>query len=167
MGTDIHVFMERKYNGRWVPVHPPEVKDPSDWEALGRYAEPLPPIEQLAHAVLPFEQRIPSVAEQWWVSRDYSLFTNLAGVRNYGDCTIFAEPKGLPDDVSEIVEEAIDGYHSLSHWALDELESAVHMTDTSEGISARVRHLIAAMRQIATDYNLADDQVRMVFGFDS
>jgi len=167
MGTDIHVFIEREYNGRWVPVHPPEVKDPKDWEAFGRYAHPIPPMEQLAQAVLPFEERIPTRAAQWWVCRDYTLFTNLASVRNYENCSVFDEPRGLPDDVSEAVSDSICDRHSKSFWALGELQMAWDEAENPEGVSERVSMLIDAMRQIATEYNLADDQVRMVFGFDS
>lgn len=167
MGTDIHVFMERQHNGRWVPVHPPEEKDPNDWEDFGRYTDPIPPMEQLAQAVLPFEERIPTQAAQWWVCRDYSLFTNLAGVRGYSGAPVFDKTKGLPADVSEAVKEGIGGYHSLSHWVLADLQRAFDDAGEHDEISSRVRVLIDVMHEIAKAYNLNSDEVRMVFGFDS
>ena len=166
MGTDIHVFMERRYQGRWVPVHPPEVKDPEDWDELGRYAEPLSPMEQLAHEAMPLEERIPSLAAEWWVSRDYTLFTNLAGVRNYGDALVFAEDIGAPDDMSEAVEEQLEHYHTPSYWVLQDLEHE-NVSARHGGVSKRVQTLIDAMRDIAKAYNLNHTEVRMVFGFDS
>jgi hypothetical protein len=176
MGTDIHVFMERQHKGQWVPVRPPEYTGPKDtsqvgqidWEHFGRWAEPVSPMEQLAHAVLPIEDRIPSVAEQWNVARDYRLFANLANVRASYNVPVFDEPRDLPKDVSPAVAHGIDGYHSISWWQLDELDSHRHaFPDDDEDISSRVDMLIAAMRTIANDYNLDEDQVRMVFGFDS
>lgn len=177
MGTDIHVFMERKYKGKWVPVRPPEYTGPADhakmthidWSHFGRWMEPLPPMEQLAHEVLPFVDRVPSRAEEWNVSRDYMLFGNLANVRCDYDTTVFDEARGMAPDMSLAVKESIDGYHSLSWWQLDELAGhrSAFPDDDYEHISDKVAMLIKAMRTIAKDYNLAEDQVRMVFGFDS
>ena len=175
MGTDIHVFMERKHKGNWVPVHPPEYtgsrdydSPEHDWHHFGRYAKPIPMMEQLAHEAMPFEDRVPSRAEEWHVSRDYMLFGNLANVRCHYDRTVFDEARGTAPDMSPAVEESIDGYHSLSWWQLDELASLRGaFPDDDEHISDMVKVLIEAMRTIAKDYNLAEDQVRMVFGFDS
>ena len=38
------------------------------------------------------------------VSRNYWLFANMAGVRNYWDIKPICEPKGLPDDATEITK---------------------------------------------------------------
>lgn len=175
MGTDIHVFMERQHKGNWVPVHPPEYtgsKDYNspdhDWDHFGRYADPIPLMEQLAQEALPFEDRIPHAAEQWHVGRDYTLFANLANVRASYDDTVFDEARGLPPDMSEAVAVSVDGYHTPSWWLLDELAShRGAFPDDYESISRKVDLLIEAMRTIARDYNLDEDQVRMVFGFDS
>lgn len=43
-------------------------------------------------------------------SRDYHLFANLAGVRGDGP-----EPRGVPDDVSEIVDKSIKGWSGNGH----------------------------------------------------
>ena len=167
MGTDIHVFMERELKGSWVPVQPPEVKDPEDWDDFGRYVDPIPPLEQLAQAVLPFEDQVPSTAQEWWVSRDYMLFSNLASVRKYDDYAVFDEPRSLPENVSYAVESAIEDYHSKSYWSLSELQMAKDEASNGAAVSERVDMLLNAMQEIATAYNLAPDQVRMVFGFDS
>lgn len=176
MGTDIHIYMERKHKGNWVPVHPPEYTgpqdpdkmDPADWDHFGRWSEPLAMMEQLAHAAMPFEDRIPSVAEQWNVGRDYTLFANLANVRAHYDSTVFDESRGAAPDMSQAVAEYMEVYHSPSWWRLDELAShRGAFPDDYESISRKVDLLIEAMRTIAKDYNLDEDQVRMVFGFDS
>jgi hypothetical protein len=45
--------------------------------------------------------------------RSYSLFGLLAGVRNYSAVTPIAAPRGMPDTVSELVQE------KFLHWSLD------------------------------------------------
>ncbi len=57
--------------------------------------------------------------------RNYSLFAFLANVRNYDCCEPIAQPRGIPDDVSDYVNEEhqtwlFDG-HSASHLTLREL----------------------------------------------
>ena len=42
------------------------------------------------------------------IARHYALFTKLAGVRNYGEETPFAEPRGLPVDVTLPTRNARD-----------------------------------------------------------
>lgn len=50
------------------------------------------------------------------VDRNYALFTKLAGVRQHGDeITPFSEPRGLPEDISEVTAllrklEGADGH---------------------------------------------------------
>jgi hypothetical protein len=57
--------------------------------------------------------------------RSYSLFSILAGVRDYYGMQSISEPKGLPADVSEAVRGESDDYgcdgHSHSHLTLAEL----------------------------------------------
>lgn len=60
-------------------------------------------------------------------SRNYTLFTTLAGVRDYGEGSpMVAEPKGLPEDVTDYVkqesdEDGCDG-HTHSWLTLKELK---------------------------------------------
>ena len=58
-------------------------------------------------------------------SRNYAMFSVLANVRNYGETEYIDEPRGLPEDVTEMVKEdaenwGIDG-HSHSYLTLKEL----------------------------------------------
>ena len=59
--------------------------------------------------------------------RDYRLFHTLAMVRSYGDTApTMGEAKGLPLNVSEVVQQEADGWagdaHSHSSWTLKELK---------------------------------------------
>lgn len=68
--------------------------------------------------------------EEWNIvpifdNRDYSLFSILAGVRNYSNNEPIAEPRGIPKDCSLEIKEACslwecDG-HTHSHLTLREL----------------------------------------------
>jgi hypothetical protein len=57
--------------------------------------------------------------------RNYNLFAWLAGVRNYTDIQPIAEPRGLPDDVSDQVRAQVEAWgsdgHSVSWLSLKEL----------------------------------------------
>lgn len=113
MGCDIHVYTE-KLNSQehWVNV---------DLWKLNQYYSPY--IQ-------------PGTQEQQWTihsvysGRDYELFSALADVRSsYGDTAVFSEPRGLPDDVSDIVRAQNDRWssdaHSHSYATLQELENWV------------------------------------------
>lgn len=64
------------------------------------------------------------VTEVWATGRNYDLFAKMAGVRGRGP-----EPKGLPDDVSDIVNLAADQWggdgHSHSFMSLEEFEAVL------------------------------------------
>jgi len=105
MGTDIHLFSEKKktVNGveKWVNA---------DYWKINPYfgednSEP--------------ELEIVSL----YSNRNYCLFNLLADVRGYG--TAISQPRGLPDDVSDIVKKESDRWdgdgHSHSYFTLDEL----------------------------------------------
>lgn len=105
MGCDIHIYVEKKENGRWVSAD--TWKKDSDFN----YVHP-----------------------QVYEGRCYDLFAILADVRNgRGFAGVktgegfnpISEPKGLPEDVSPEVLSASDGYgidgHSHSHHTLREL----------------------------------------------
>jgi hypothetical protein len=55
--------------------------------------------------IIIFEERYPGYTTEWepFRSRNYSIFSFLAGVRNYGPQIVpFSEPRGLPDDSHSI-----------------------------------------------------------------
>ena len=47
--------------------------------------------------------------------RSYSLFTALAGVRDDGMTPVISDPRGLPDDVSEIIKQESDDWGVDGH----------------------------------------------------
>jgi len=111
MGTDIHLFVERREGDKWVAV-----AGPNPWYTEGS-GEPK------------------EILGDWlWYGRDYDVFAILANVRNgygfagcdTGDGFIPIDmPRGLPEDVSpEVRAEAeawgLDG-HSHSWITLREL----------------------------------------------
>ena len=71
MGCDIHMFLERKVNNKWVMVN------------------------EIDNSL---------------TDRDYSFFSDLAGVRGEGP-----KPKGLPDDISDSVKLNSEDYGSDGH----------------------------------------------------
>lgn len=103
MGCDIHNHIEYKRNGKWIcgdyfKVNPYNIEDARE-----------PHLE-----LVPFCE-----------NRNYGLFSQLAGVRNYYDNRPIAEPKGLPDDLSDDVKKdaeywGMDG-HNHSYLTLKEL----------------------------------------------
>ena len=111
MGCDIHVLMERRYKGAWVPVNPepypepPEGYDYSQRLPWGAYTE-INALEELADAAKPFVDRVPSRSKWFYFRRNYEAFTQLAGVRGPED-EAFAPPKGAPDDASDQVFETL------------------------------------------------------------
>lgn len=101
MGCDIHVYVERMHKGAWVPVNPEpapkHIRDDYKIHHWGKYVDENP-MEELANAMLEFEDRVPSSAEQWYFPRNYPAFAQLAGVR--GDEGIMQDPRGVPEDAS-------------------------------------------------------------------
>lgn len=99
MGCDIHIFVEKRINGKWECID----------TIIG---------DENGNLYVPYENRI-------YTERNYSLFALLANVRNHAKIISISEPRGLPDDVSEIVKEIsyqwdCDG-HSHSYYTLEEL----------------------------------------------
>lgn len=109
MGCDIHPFVERYVEDgqKWVPVDPPRqpTKEWSDW---GKYARKITDVEALSKVHTEESEAEPETAEFWYFGRNYDAFTNLAGVRRgEGPVPIFCEPRGIPDDVSDLVRMAL------------------------------------------------------------
>ncbi len=103
MGCDIHSYVEVKIDGIWCIPNPP----------IFEYDDIAKRIYNEAYHNHPFE----------W--RDYGVFDFLADVRNYSKVPPIAENRGMPDDVSEEVKVALEGWewdgHSYSWLSLKEL----------------------------------------------
>lgn len=100
MGCDIHMVLEHRYNGKWVGMH--------DFPAISTKYAGNPPPSRLTFAY-------------WAVTgRRYALFADLAGVRGGPG----PEPKGLPDDMSDLARMITDSWcadgHSFTWYTLDE-----------------------------------------------
>ena len=91
MGCDIHVYLEKKFGDKWIGVQE---------------------VRHFFHYPAPEEGKEPK-KEYSWVgakSRYDDLFATLAGVRGVGP-----DPKGLPDDASEMVLAVATHWQSDGH----------------------------------------------------
>ena len=91
MGCDIHFVLEKRKKGKdnWLGVY--STSAPSPERATSRNTDCHD------HGVL-LEQR------------DYRFFAALAGVRGEGP-----EPNGLPEDMSELAQDFVDGWRENGH----------------------------------------------------
>ena len=105
MGCDIHLFIEMRRH--------PE----NEWEA-----EPTTNYGENDSALYPYGVRS--------VSRNYHIFGLLAGVRE-NNCMFM--PRGIPKDVTPLVEMAIEGWnrdaHTHSYLSLAEFKEVIAKTD--------------------------------------
>lgn len=104
MGCDIHSFAEKKNRetGKWEKVGNAFTLDSFDREMAKKDKDDHP-----------------------FCWRSYSLFSFLAGVRNYDRCEPLSKPKGMPKDVSDDVKSEWEMWepdgHSASFLTLREL----------------------------------------------
>jgi hypothetical protein len=98
MGCDIHLYVEKREGDNWVSA--------DTWE------------QDEGGFFVPYKK-------QYYLDRNYSLFSILANVRNDHGFIPISEPKGLPKDASREVETLSKGYypdcHSFSWFTLREL----------------------------------------------
>lgn len=117
MGCDIHLYTERRDDSgsSWDPATV-RVK----CSMCGRGGKPVEPDCYWCKG---------TGCELGFGDRNYELFSMLAGVRNYSLNTPIAEPRGLPSDLSAVLQpgkgefddDAWFGDHSFSHLYLREL----------------------------------------------
>lgn len=165
MGCDIHIILERKdlERGHWVGVR--------DYAIFNRSLL----LDANAHA---------NRLVQWQIkSRNYEFFNDLCGVR--GDGSQFGyEPKGLPDDASNLTLLEIgedDDLHSHSFLSIDELEPVLRKhwpellnTAVAQALEGHHSH---KLYQLLIDDDIEDtvdedpsrykDNWRLVFAFDN
>lgn len=110
MGCDIHFYVERRVDGRWVSA---DTWTPNKFYTPGEDDGERP--FEIAHE------------NYFYKDRNYALFAVLAGVRNRTNVTPIAEPRGLPDDVSDEVRAESEAYtgdgHSHSWLTVAELDA--------------------------------------------
>ncbi len=132
MGTDIHLVVERKIDGVWQRVHPPDdypARDPylaREYAALSdeQKARPDDGYSMAGYYVKKYRT-------DWYSERNYACFAILADVRNgrgfagikTGDGYVPITPRrGVPDDLSPDVDQDRDlGDHSFSWLTVKEL----------------------------------------------
>lgn len=105
MGCDIHMMCEQK--DKYEPSQEWICKD--HFELICNKEEGV-----TGHALVPLYDH-----------RHYEMFAALANVRNRGGTPCIDEPRGLPNDLSILVEKHFDDYkewcHSFSHVSLREV----------------------------------------------
>ena len=201
MGCDIHVYVERQHKRKgWVPVDPPRKHpaewyldehgrrdyskhDPTDW---GRWMEPESALKALADVVIPELEKVPEQAQSWAFSQGYSSFAQLAGVRSRDGTEPPIEPRGVPDDISDLLfgecwmEDSKWGgrtterhgriycwhpdWHTPHWYDLYDMEEFCRNGSFSE---ARIHSLWQEMERVARKYGLGALDVRVVFWFDN
>jgi hypothetical protein len=162
MGCDIHLYVEKRLkSGDWAFVRDLNETINSDglrpWAAQGK-----------------------PVGGFWKLSgRNYNLFANLAGVRGDGP-----EAKGLPGDVSDYLQEEVDGYGSDGHshsWStpLEFMEayiSAMEIYDEHSELDKYIQIRLKDGAEVALDAFMRDmcsldmdqgDEYRFVYWFDN
>lgn len=167
MGCDIHMVLERKFGNEWVGLHSYRGGESA---ALNVYS---------GMDEVPLDNRRPWVTYKI-TGRDYGLFAELAGVR--GESTMGNEPRGLPDNMSQLTAVMADEYgsdgHSHSHLSLTEFVAAYcAATDQSPTL---VEHRLNPTRDtkkwflelcaLATGIDIYDDafdDFRICFWFDN
>lgn len=117
MGCDIHLFTERKRHinneEKWVNV--------DNWKLNPYYEKDNEDGEK--------EYEICS-AYRW---RNYELFSFLANVRNYSNNKPISKPRGIPEDISEVVRKEVERWdsdgHSHSYFTMKELYDFYNQND--------------------------------------
>lgn len=100
--------------------------------------------------------------------RSYSLFTELAKVRDYNESkSTMGDPKGIPKDIHSLTKRYIDSWagdgHSHSYHSLKELKDF-----DGTAIDTQVQYLIEAIEKRLNEYKSKDDEdFRIVFFFDN
>jgi len=155
MGCDIHVHIEMQASdGTW---HRAEdiIQNP--------YYEP----GETYHG------NTPETYDSWYWSRNYALFSILAGVRGNGPPIV--EPRGLPDDAGQsVLEEWDEGGMSVDwhtpHWySLKELEDNIDRFKDAEVYGQQfIDDVIVRMRTLADEELDGDgEKIRFVAWFDN
>lgn len=115
MGCDIHMFCEEQIT----------IKDKTEWRSADHFKK-----NHYFGAYDDDEGEKELEVVELCGNRNYSMFTALCGVRDYSEKSPkISEPKGLPEDVTELVKERSDYYgcdgHSHSYVSLKEVKDFV------------------------------------------
>lgn len=150
MGCDIHFYVEKKDGDKWVSA---DKWTPSRWDGS----------LEVKHE------------DSFYDDRNYILFSVLADVRNFRDTRInpISEPRGVPDDATQEVRDAVFFYGDHSHsWLLvSEIEAYdwnQDIEDNGSSFNIKDRCMKFLEETLSRMKALGDsDKVRCVFGFDN
>lgn len=170
MGCDIHLFAEKKVNGKWVTIdkwseNPDFGQD--EWEPK------MTIIREWGDN--PRDDRF------YTGGRNYNLFCALAGVRDYmfsGNPPMVSPPKGFPADTCEEIKAEYERWGSDAHtpswltlreiWGFKWQE---HYGETCKDfVMEMIEKMESAKREVLSetdDRNKPEDKVRIVFWFDN
>lgn len=176
MGTDIHMFMEVKRQGQWQLVQPEWATKPfgdSNWGAYSPYLDRNYLLFQIladVRSAWSLEPIAPPRGLPPDMSNELQLVAMASGDNAY-----------LPLEDEELRSAVFDHYggylgdHSYSWLSLDELlaydwKAKVTAGGQTVAVSSHVAtftRVMGMIKKLADRENLAYDQVRLVFGFDS
>lgn len=140
MGADIHLWTEKKEDGKWNIVENIDIHDLSWYQEMLDENREKGETSRWKHMsedyLLKSIEAAKKPREQWLYSgRNYNLFSILANVRNgRGFAGVktgegfnpISEPKGVPKDASTIYQEQVESWdcdgHSHSYLTLKELK---------------------------------------------
>lgn len=149
MGCDIHMYIEKKINGKWIPAQGFMKNRNDDTPDVPYYDQ--------------FHQR------------NYALFGFLAGVRNTD--IVWFKPKGFPADASEEVARVYHRWGSDAHTPsyltkeeLDRVDWYGEIDYYGERLTRRKAFdqfydLVYWLNSY--DYSCKPDEIRLVFWFDN
>lgn len=140
MGCDIHMFAERKINGKWENIY-------------------------LKETIRIYESHSHTKNFYTYDSRSYALFTALAGVRNSIGVPVISIPKGLPEDACDEVKKESEEYgvdgHSHSFLGLKDL--LAYDWDRLGFFGVFDSDVLLRLKSLGSDY----ENTRIVFFFDN
>lgn len=180
MGTDIRTIIEIKKDGIWQPYLEDRFEDVK-FEEAPTEEDPQGFNKIIIHRPEPF----------YWQS--YSMFALFAGVRNISDIQPLAVPKGLPSEATIKSRKELKNWEVVTWFSLKELsainplkmveDKRVAMRISSnfvdcgmtvdKGIKRTYNEFlgeffftnIQILKDIASENNLNDEELRVVMGF--
>ena len=156
MGCDIHIYTEVKIKDKWTCVDPMRLYD----------------YEQDSYV-----RSIYITKRQIYEGRNYYLFGALAGVRCYGGPDLIDSPRGIPLDVSDVIQEISD--FELEHtpcWlSLSDLkqykwykQNKCYKDALRYFFSRRIKNsTVNKLTRLQKKYKVTSEEIRVVFWFDS
>lgn len=153
MGCDIHLFAEKRVNGKWHSL---------DKFTVNKYFDPDDELGDREIEVL-HEDRF------YTGGRNYNLFCALAGVRSYefrNQPKIISPPRGIPNDCCDEIRNEIGYWTSDAHHVSFLYQYDLEDFDWSDyGETCNDFLLEVVPKMIAT--GAKDEDVRIVFFFDN